>query len=104
MLDTTTLRFEDFTATAPHDSAQWASTDRGWLYADGSGCVGFYLHYPARQGWREDGFVLASVYERYSNELTGTWFMRNERSTRCATVQQARAWMLEQHTGQMPLL
>ena len=45
------VRWDDFLASEPHGSAQWAGSDRGWGYADlprlgqddGHQCVGFYM-------------------------------------------------------------
>lgn len=101
------FHFDAFTRTAPHMSDRWATSDRGWLY-DGDGehdCLGFYLAYDAIPGYRE-AFVLACVYDRPRHPLTGnrTANTTNNRSRDWASVAEAQAWMLEQHTGQLTLV
>ena len=94
--------WDNFTSTADHASDKWAASDRGWMYDELGDCVGFYLHYEARPGYRE-AFVLACVYER-CNPGTGYGGTCKHSSKDCQTVEEARAWMVEQHTGQMALV
>jgi hypothetical protein len=63
------MHWNHYRSDAPHDSDQWATTDRGWLHiaidehpdvnrdttqrrrdyiSDGLLCAGNYLHYPGR--------------------------------------------------------
>ena len=83
-----TLTFDDYIASAPHASPQWATSDRGWLYR-GEDCLGFYLAYDAIPGYRE-AFVLAVAYDRAHHQ---TW----RRDTHCASVADAKHWLLAQH-------
>jgi hypothetical protein len=100
--DTAGDTFDDYRANAPEDSEQWAASDRGWLYDEVGDCIGFYLTYEAMAGYRE-AYVLACVYERV-HPGTGYGGTCNNRSKDCASVQEARAWMLEAHTGQLALV
>ena len=93
------LSFDTYTSSADHASLAWASTDRGWLYRQGVGCVGFYLAYPAIAGYRE-AFVLASVYDRVVDPITGRERTQRHRSKDCASVDEAQQWLLAESMPQ----
>ena len=104
-------QFHDYTSHGPHDAPTWAASDRGWLvdtartrWDGGPWTVGDYCTYGAIPGYREVPEVHAVVYERYENALTGTCGTRTIASKACATVDDARAWMLEALTGQLALI
>lgn len=96
------LTFESFRRDAPSLGEEWASTDRGWLYAAEKGCIGYYLSYPAMAGDRAAS-VLAHVYDRVLDPITGRSRTERHRSKDCANVADAQAWMLEETTGQIAL-
>lgn len=63
------LRWDEYRASEPHGSARWASSDRGWAYADlpgtgqadGHPCVGFYIDYGGEGAGRARFFARAYV-------------------------------------------
>jgi hypothetical protein len=91
-----TMTFDAYTATAPHASDRWATSDRGWLFDALGDCRGFYLTYEAAQYVRETPYVFASVYD-WTHPGTGFGSTTNVHDSRWATVEEAQAWMLAEH-------
>ena len=84
--------FDAYTDKVSRRSGRWATSDRGWMYPQGSDhCVGFYLAYDAIPHYRK-AYILAVVYDRKDASNTC-----NQRHTACATVAEAQAWMIAQH-------
>ena len=88
--------FDSYTKSVDHSSNQWAASDRGWFYVEGK-VHGNYLEYPAIKGYR-DRCIHAVVFENdgvsHSQYRTGYF----------STVDQAKAWMVEEITGQLTLV
>ncbi len=114
------MKFDSYSASAPHESDPWSSTDRGWLYDtfegvdsigvaySGTITVGNYLDYgPCRQGENQsEGWVHVVYHGRFvdPNKHPEFWRPGVHKSRYCQTVDAAKAWLIEMHTGQKGLL
>lgn len=90
------LTFDTYTSAAPHDSKSWATSDRGWMHRGDGACIGYYLSYGDRPG--RPAFVRASVYDRPTTRTGWVGEPTALASQDCVTVDEAVAWMQEQHT------
>jgi hypothetical protein len=95
--------FQDFDPQTP---ARFAITARGGLYDDLGDQVGHYLACNASPGppyYRDTASIVARVYDR-KQPGTGTGGHCNHRASTWASVADAKAWMLAQHTDHSTLV
>ncbi len=118
------MKFNTYSASAPHDSDQWATTDRGWLYEEYSGVdsigepvtgektVGNYLDYGPLHSRYDDkkNSEPGNVHAVYHGSIVDWtrpvefWQSGPTKSKCLPTVEAAKAWLVEMHSGQKALL
>ena len=90
--------FDSYTKDADHDSDRWATTDRGWLTVD-EVMRGNYCEYPAIVNCTDTPHIHAVVFKTTTR---GDHY--GYKSACFATVDGAKAWMVEEVTGQLTLV